>query len=296
MTERYKKFIIGTAQWGLDYGISNKNGKTGTDEITNILNTANKYEINTLDTASAYGDAEKVIGELATDNSRIITKIGIGNQDRSSRQSKDDIRNKVKQSYVDLGGKILEGVLIHDPNNLEGYKQSEGWNTLRQMKEEGYMKKIGISVYNPSQAETLAKIYKPDIIQIPFNAFDKKAAELGTLKRLKDEGIEIHARSIFLQGLLLMNIKDISEYFSPWMLEIKRWHEYCTTNRLTLLEGAIAAAMGEMNIDKFIIGIENTKQLKEIVAATQKTVINDFQRYSSESDEGLINPTKWKIS
>lgn len=296
MTGKYEKLIIGTAQWGLDYGISNKNGKTGTDEITNILNTANKYEINTLDTASAYGDAEKVIGELATGNSRIITKIGVGNQDKNSRQSKDDIRNKVKQSYVDLGGKILEGVLIHDPNNLEGYKQSEGWNTLMEMKEEGYMKKIGISVYNPSQAEKLAKIYKPDIIQIPFNAFDKKAASSGTLKQLKDEGIEIHARSIFLQGLLLMNIKDISEYFSPWMLEIKRWHEYCITNRLSLLEGAIANAMGEVDIDKFIVGIENTKQLEQIIAATKKTVINDFRRYNSESDEGLINPTKWRVS
>ena len=67
----------------------------------------------------------------------------------------------------------------------------------------------------------MAEIYKPDIIQLPFNAFDKKAAELGTLKRLKDEGIEVHARSIFLQGLLLMNIKDIDKYFTPWMSEIK---------------------------------------------------------------------------
>ena len=296
MTGRYEKLIIGTAQWGLDYGISNKHGKTGTDEITNILNTANKYGINALDTASAYGDAEKVIGKLATDNSRIITKIGIGNHDIGSRQSKDDIRNKVKQSYADLGGKTLEGVLIHDPTNLEGCNNTWCWDTLEEMREEGYMKKIGISVYNPTQAEALAKIYKPNIIQIPFNAFDKKAANSGTLKRLKDEGIEIHARSIFLQGLLLMNIKDISEYFSPWILEIKRWHEYCITNRLSLLEGAIANAMGEVDIDKFIVGIENTKQLEQIVAATKKTGSINFQRYTSESDEGLINPTKWKVS
>ena len=296
MTGKYEKLIIGTAQWGLDYGISNKHGKTGTDEIKNILNTANKYGINTLDTASAYGDAEKVIGKLATDNSRIITKIGIGNHNISLRQSKDEIRNKVKQSYADLGGKILEGVLIHDPTNLEGCNNTWCWDTLEGMREEGYMKKIGISVYNPTQAEALAKIFKPNIIQIPFNAFDKKAANSGTLKRLKDEGIEIHARSIFLQGLLLMNIKDISEYFSPWIFEIERWHEYCITNRLSLLEGAIANAMGEVDIDKFIVGIENTKQLEQIVAATKKTVNDNFQRYTSESDEGLINPTKWEVS
>ena len=174
MTEQYKKLIIGTAQWGLDYGISNRSGKTNKEEVASILNTANKYGINTLDTASAYGDAEKVIGKLATGNSRIITKIGIGNQDISSRQSKNEIRNKIKQSYADLGGKILEGVLIHDPANLEGCNNTWCWDTLEEMKEEGYTRKIGISVYNPIQAEKLAIMYKPDIIQCHLMHSTKK--------------------------------------------------------------------------------------------------------------------------
>ena len=296
MTVNYKKLIIGSAQWGLDYGVSNSNGKTGTEEVANILNTANRYGIDTIDTASAYGDAEKIIGEYSKDNSKIITKIGIGNKDKDSKRSRDDMRNKIKKSYADLGRKILEGVLIHDPDNLDSCNYSWGWDTLKDMKEEGYMKKIGISVYNPHQAEQLAQIYKPDIIQIPFNAFDRKAANLGTLKRLKDDCIEIHARSIFLQGLLLMNIKDISNYFNPWMSKIEEWHKYCFDNRLTLLEGAIANAMGEENIDKFIVGIEDSRQLEQIIDATKKTVRDDFEYSNLKSDEGLINPSKWRVS
>ena len=295
MTEKYKKLIIGTAQWGLDYGISNSKGKTDKCEVENILKTAKQYGINTLDTASAYGDAEKIIGELKTEDSKIITKISIGDQDKDAKESRKDMHNKVKRSFSDLGEFKLEGVLVHDPDNLETCKNSWSWDALKDIKEEGYMEKIGISVYNPSQAEKLAEIYKPDIIQLPFNAFDQKAANLGTLKRLKDEGIEIHARSIFLQGLLLMNIKDISKYFSPWMSEIERWHKYCFKNKLTLLEGAIANAMNEENIDKFLVGIEDTRQLVQIVDVSKRQVRNSFKSSQSESNEGLINPSKWRI-
>lgn len=295
MTGKIEKLIIGTAQWGLDYGISNNNGKTGKCEVENILKTAKNHGINTLDTASAYGDAEKIIGELKKEDSKIITKISIGNQDKDVKQSRDDIHNKVMRSFSNLGKFVLEGVLVHDPGNLESCKYSWSWDALKDIKEEGYMKKIGISVYNPSQAEKLAEMYKPDIIQLPFNAFDKKAADLGTLKRLKDEGIEIHARSLFLQGLLLMNIKDISKYFTPWMSEIERWHEYCITNRLTLLEGAIANAMREESIDKFIVGIEDTRQLIQIIDASKRQVRNGFKSCQSEGNEGLINPSEWRI-
>ena len=205
------------------------------------------------------------------------------------------MRYEIKlRSHGQIWQKSIRRVLIHDPNNLEGCDNSRTWNMLKDMKEEGYMKKTGISVYNPSQAEKLARIYKPDIIQLPINAFDKQAAKLGTLKRLKNEGVEIHARSIFLQGLLLMNIKDLSDYFKPWVRHIEEWHKYCLDNRLTLLEGAITNAMGQENIDKFIIGIEDTKQLKQIIEATRKTVKNYFDD-STERNEGLINPTNWKV-
>ena len=294
MKVKHRKLVIGSAQWGMDYGISNSKGKTDIDEIAKILSTANKHGINTLDTASAYGDAEKIIGKLSKGNNEIITKIGIGNKNQNSKQLRCDIQNKINKSYTDLGGKILEGVLIHDPDNLEYCKHSYKWDALKDMKEEGYMKKIGISAYDPSQAEKLVQIYKPDIIQIPFNAFDREAANLGTLKRLKEDGVEIHARSIFLQGLLLMEIKDISNYFDPWMPKIKEWHKYCLNNRLTLLEGAITNAMGEENIDKYIVGIENTRQLEQIIDATKRTVRDNFESSNSGSDEGLINPSKWK--
>ena len=295
MTEKYKKLIIGTAQWGLDYGISNRSGKTNKEEVASILNTANKYGINTLDTASAYGDAEKIIGKLSKDNSKIITKIGIGDQALNSEQSKINIRNRIANSYANVGSRILEGVLIHDPNNLEASKDNYKWDLLKEMKEEGYTRKIGISVYNPIQAEKLAIMYKPDIIQMPFNAFDKKATNLGTLRRLKDDGVEIHARSIFLQGLLLMDIQNINEYFTPWMAQIKEWHKYCFNNGLTLLEGAIANVMEEENIEKFTVGIEDTSQLEQIIEATKKTVGSYYEVCSTTGDEGLINPSRWRL-
>ena len=246
-----------------------------------------------MDTASAYGDAEKIIGEIAKGNKRIITKIGIESQDTEEEQLRDKIRANIERSYEDLGSKRLEGVLVHDPNNLQGREHSYGWDTLVKMKEEGYMKKIGISVYNPRQAKLLAKIYKPDIIQLPFNVFDKRAANSGILKSLKDNGIEIHARSMFLQGLLLMNIESINSYFNPWMSNIRNWHDYCSRNKLTLLEGAVTNAMAEINIDKFIVGIENNNQLEQIIDATKCTVKEYYERTYSKNDEKLIDPSKW---
>ena len=130
------KIALGSVQWGLDYGISNSNGKTGKNEVAKILETANKYGINTLDTASAYGEAEKIIGELKREDSKIITKISVGNPDKDVKQSRDDIRNKVKRSFSDLGRFVLEGVLVHDPDNLENCKSSWSWNALKDMKEE----------------------------------------------------------------------------------------------------------------------------------------------------------------
>lgn len=293
LRENHTRLMIGTAQWGLDYGISNNQGKTDNKEIQKILDIAQANGINSLDTASAYGNAEKITGKLARADNIIVTKISIGNQDREASQISNEIRTRIKTSYADLGGETLEGILVHDPDNLEKREHSHGWDTLIRMKEEGFMKKIGISVYHPRQAELLSNIYKPDIIQIPFNAFDQRGESLGILKQLKENGVEIHARSIFLQGLLLMDLADINDYFMPWRLKIKRWHKYCSNNKITLLQGAVANAMREKNIDKFIVGVENMYQLEEIVEATKKTVHEYFQSSYSESEEGLINPTKW---
>ncbi len=296
MTDNTRKLIIGTAQWGIDYGISNNEGKTDYGEVKKILELAEQNNISALDTAKAYGDSEKVIGNLKSNETEVITKVIIGNQDRDARQIKTMIRASVYESYEIMGRTPLRGVLVHDPKNMRSNEENTGWETLRSMKEEGYIERLGLSIEDPNEAIELSKLYIPDIIQMPMNVFDQRATKSGALEGLKKRGIEIHIRSVFLQGLLLMNPKDIDNYFKPWINNIANWQEYCQNENRTRIEGALLPIIREELIDKFIVGIASSQQLKEILKALENLGETKSVEDFSIDDNKLINPSRWEIA
>ena len=191
---------IGTAQFGLDYGISNSAGKVKLPEIKKIIKLASDSGIDTIDTAMAYGDSEELLGKCSLENFKIITKIGAIQE--SENRIENWILDEVHLSLKKLKLNNIYGLLLHRPNELISKKGETLFYSIQNLKKLGLVKKIGISIYSTDELVSILDSYDIDIVQLPLNIFNREAINNDILKILKSRDIEIHARSCFLQGLL----------------------------------------------------------------------------------------------
>lgn len=285
------KFSIGTAQLGSNYGIANTSGQVSLDEATRILDFANKSGVEMLDTASAYGSSECILGSIpASKLFKITTKLPanyIDNLDVSTWGQKS-----VKNSLQLLRADSIYGLLIHRPEQLFGVGGKDLLNFISKLKFEGVIKKIGVSAYDPEQIEQVLKIFTPDIIQAPINLFDRRLIDGGLLDKLSGFGVEVHARSIFLQGLLLLPRDAIPDKFKKWNYLFDRWHNWLDENSISPVRAALSLA-SDPRIDRVIVGIDRLEQLELIMSEAKKIDKFDCPNLSS-SDLQLINPSNWK--
>ena len=281
------KIALGTVQFGLDYGISNRDGIVASDEVTKILATATKNGIDTLDTGCVYGKSEDVLGQTLskmTKPFKVIDKI----PDLETLGEPIDVI--LERSLNNLGISHLEGLLLHNAADLN----DSTFTQLSKLKAQGLIKKIGISVYYPSQTFDLIRNYDIDIIQCPLNLFDQRFAQTGCIETLKQQGIEIHARSLFLQGLLLMSPSDIPSYFAPYMNLFERLRSHCRGHDIDHQTAALTIAHQQTLVDKFVIGVCSTKQLLEVITAFNHAATCDFEIADfSCHEEALISPFLW---
>ena len=162
-------------------------------------------------------------------------------------------------------------------------------------KNEGVISKIGLSIYSPSILDKLIPRYEFDLVQAPFNILDTRLLDSGWLEKLDAIGIEIHARSVFLQGLLLIPCQEIPNEFKRWETLFRHIEKWSKEKKLSLLEACIFFALKQKKIDKIILGIDSLKHLKEILKIDFKKNISGLPKISS-TDESLINPSKWKVN
>jgi aryl-alcohol dehydrogenase-like predicted oxidoreductase len=279
------KLALGTVQFGLDYGITNQNGQVSIIEVENILQMAEDSGIDTLDTASAYGNGEEVLGRVGVDNFQIVTKTA------SLNGGVNEVIKRFHQSLNNLNKANVDGLLIHDIDEVD-YKQFDAlFSRLNELKKEGMVNKIGFSTYTPGQIDFLLKNYDFDLIQVPFNVFDNRLIQGGQLKALNNKGIEVHARSVFLQGLLL-DFKNLPGYFSTWKKEFNDYQEIVKDSGLSLIEYALNFAINTQEIDKVLVGVNSKKQLTEIIQVVNEQ--SNLDAYSI-NDLDLLNPGLWKI-
>jgi aryl-alcohol dehydrogenase-like predicted oxidoreductase len=284
------KLAIGTAQFGLSYGIANKLGQTRVAEAHAILDYAQSAEIDTLDTAIAYGNSEAVIG--ATDLSRwaIISKLPAfpgGNLDVNQW-----VRTQVEQSLKRLNRRSLCGLLLHHPGQLnESPLGQDIFKAVSQLKHEGVIEKLGISIYHYSELENLSQ-YHFDIVQCPYNVFDRQLETSGWLDKLVLQSTQVHVRSIFLQGLLLMPEEQRPERFKPWEMLLRQWDLWLEENRISALQACIDFVLAESRIGKVVIGVDSKYQLEQIVQC-----LNNHPRIAPDhlqsNDPLLVNPSLW---
>ena len=286
------KIGLGSAQWGLKYGISNKNGQSEEKEIEKIISYSEKENINIIDTASNYGNAEKTIGKYPNHKFKIITKTPHFKNKYLTKSDGKLLISTFNQSLKNLNRKNIYALLIHNYNDLHKNGSENIIESLYELKNKKLVEKIGISIYSNCDIEKIFSKMSPDLVQLPLNIFDQRMLNNDRLNYLKSKGIEIHVRSIFLQGLLLM--EDIPKYFLTWQDKLNQWKEFCLYNQKSKMEIALNFVNNLENVDSLILGVETLNQLKEIKNALDQTFKFNLKNFACE-DERLINPINWKI-
>ena len=295
------KIALGSVQFGSNYGVSNKIGKTHKDTVGKIIQYAYKQGIDMLDTAPSYGDSESVVGELIygdihKDNYwKVITKTPSFENGRIGNEQVDKLLNSFRLSQKKLAINVIYGLLIHNCDNIFLPGGEKLLNALEQLKKEGAIKKIGISVYSGEQIDRVLYNYSIDLVQLPVNILDQRLLKGGQLKKLKMRGVEIHARSIFLQGLLLMPLKEVSSWFNPIKHRLNAFHMEANKQGMTTLQFALGFVQSIDEIDRVVVGVNTLEHLYEIIGTASIRINTDEFSSLSINDSVFLNPSNWKL-
>jgi aryl-alcohol dehydrogenase-like predicted oxidoreductase len=290
------KIGLGAVQFGVDYGVSNTHGKTTKHEVSQILQFAYENGISVIDTATSYGSSENILGEVVTnDDWRFVTKTPHFSDNSLNSTHVNQLKESFNQSLFNLRKKYIYGLLLHSCDDLLKPGGELIFREMERLREIGMVKKIGVSAYSSKQIAAILGKFNIDIIQLPINIFDQHLFVDGWLEKLKNKNVEIHARSTFLQGLLLMPRTSIPTYFLPIKEKIELFSKSAQELSLSKLELALGYVMGINEIDKIVVGVNTIEQLREIIEATQVKV-NPMEFTDVSIDNPIYtNPSLWKI-
>lgn len=287
------RLALGSVQFGMSYGISNNLGQVQPAAARNLVERARASGIDTIDTAMTYGNSEQVLGDIGINDCHIISKLP------PLPDGVKDIRSwvltEVQASLDRLKTKRLYGLLFHQPNILLGPHRSELQKTIQYLQSEGKVGKIGVSIYSPNELDQLYGHAKIELVQCPLNIMDRRIIDSGWLSRLQSLGIEVHTRSAFLQGLLLMPSSLRPSSFERWISIWQTWEKWLKSCNLTPLEACLSFALSVPGISRVVVGVNNIQHLDEILAASNVKPLKSFPIWPKKPDENLINPSLWNI-
>lgn len=285
-----KKLILGSAQFGLDYGINNSRGRFTGSEVEELLDYAHKHGIQHLDTAQGYGDAEITIGEYLKkrpeNKFKIITKITL---------EEDTFEKTLRLSLERLQLNQVEVIMFH---SFEEYKKrkSEIPNWVAKFKGKLF-EKIGVSLYTNEEIETVLQDVNIDIIQSPFNLLDNDFWRGAHYEKIKRCGKELHVRSVFLQGLFFKPLEEVSKQLQPLIPLLNELHLLACQSKISLNEIALAYVQSKPYVDGFLIGVDDLNQLKSNLSAAEvklsDKILHKIDQITLE-ENNLLNPGLWK--
>lgn len=294
------RIAIGTAQFGLDYGISNTRGQVPSDEVGLILDAAEEHGIDTLDTAGAYGNAESVLGECnGPDRFRVVTKI--------RPETGDTVEQELHGSRNRLGAERLDTVLLHDA--ATALEMPGIWSTLVDSRARGIVRRIGISAYWPRQwydFEAMClhlDLPLPEVIQLPMSVFDQRFVPV--LRDLKSRSVEIHVRSVYLQGAAFMDASSPPPGLAPLSAKLSALDEIEETLGVSRAAVCLAIVLRHPEVDRVVVGIDGLSRLDETVSAFREAAslvksgrLGDGSIFNNlrVDDESIILPFNWRIS
>lgn len=291
------KLALGTAQMGLAYGIANSTGKVSEQEISAILHAAASAGMDTLDTAIAYGDSETRLGQAGVAGWKVVSKLPALPEAEISPEFW--VHHQVEQSCQRLRVSSLYGFLLHCPHQVLESRGSLLLKALLEEKERGRILKIGVSVYHPSDLESIWPVFQPDLVQLPLNVFDQRMITSGWLDRLHCAAVEVHARSVFLQGLLLLPPARLPAWCQTWSQAFSLWHQWTSRLEITPLQAALSFALQQPQLARVVVGIDHISHCRELIEIAKDMLTRQIHpahfEQLAQNDENLINPTLWPI-
>lgn len=282
------RLAIGTVQFGLDYGISNDRGKVPPQTVRQILEKGRAAGISVLDTAAAYGQSEAVVAAALEPQSgfRIVTK---------TLSASDDVQKVLARAHESAGrfGRASYALLVHSAADLQGAGGDALWRGLQGLRDEGLFGKIGISAYGSDDPVALARRFSPDVMQLPVSVLDQRLVGSGALRELKRLGVEIHVRSVFVQGAIFLDPEALPPFLAPARAKLIGFHRRLAEHALTPLQAAIAFPLSLAEVDKVVVGVTSPTELGEIVAAANTTREVPWPAFALD-DDILLDPRKWQ--
>lgn len=287
-----EKLILGTVQFGLDYGINNSVGKPNVESTEFILDYAISQKIHILDTADAYGNSSDIIGKY---NKTSIQKFDIITKFKNIGESTFLIEKWLTDTILKLNIKSLWGCMFHSAdeyfNNIDLMKE------LVKFQDEGLIKYIGVSIYTNQQLEAVINDPRIDLVQLPYNLIDNFKIRGELIKRAKGKGKIIHVRSVFLQGLFFMDVSMLPNKLLPLKSLLLSLHNLSDKYKISMESMALNYCTNDENIDGVLIGVDSLKQLKlninSLHTKLPDDLINTINNISTPYTE-LLNPTNWK--
>lgn len=284
------KLALGTVQFGLNYGVANSSGRISDAEARSILFQASQFGFDTLDTAIDYGVSENILGSLGIDRWQVVTKLPAVPE--SCADVASWVQDEIRQSMLRLKVRQLHGVLLHRPRQLLQSIGHDLYEGLQSLKDQGLTRKIGVSVYDHKDLDQLLNSYDLDLVQAPLNLMDRRLVDSGWAKRLKDANIELHTRSAFLQGLLLMPAHQRPLKFKRWADVWAVWDDWLLKTNLTPLEACLRYLNSVQEIDRIVVGVDTENHLRQIIKASQGS-LESIPNFRQTLDARLINPAAW---
>lgn len=284
------KLALGGAQFGMDYGVTNRDGQPNSEALAAILEHAANAGIDLIDTAPAYGDSEDSLGaQPAAREFRIVTKTSPG---KTLIADPGALVPQFERSLTSLRRERVEALLFHNADVLLAPDGERLFDTALELRESGRVEKIGVSVYDDRQIDSVSKQFAPDLVQVPLNVLDQRLLMSGALAALKASGVEVHVRSAFLQGVLLAPPDTLDARFSRLLPHIHKWRAMLADAGLTPLSGALGFLRENTYVDRIVVGIANLDQLKQITRSYVSQPCPRCEAFAV-SDASLIDPRFW---
>ena len=280
---------IGTAQFGFKYGICNKSGVVKKEEVRKILKYCKSKKINCIDTAQGYGKSHKVLGSIDIKKFQVTTKIS-NIKKIKNKQLKNIVILEINKILKDLNTKKIYALLIHDTHKLKSKFGKNFFEILKNLKKEKKFTKLGVSVYTRKELDFILMNYDIDIVNLPMSVANQEFYNKNYLSKLKNRGIEIQARSIFLQGLLLSNYNQLPKKFKNNKF-FKEWFSWLKMKNYDSLDASLSFIKRINHIDKIVIGVDNLIHLKKIFKSYKKNLKYKFVKF--KQTKILRNPSKW---
>lgn len=297
------KLVLGTVQFGLDYGVNNPHGKPDKKKSLGMLDYAHEKGIKIFDTAYNYGTAEEILGEFSEsrklkDKIQVITKLkpNIISKSKTGLNFYDIIRGNLEESLKRLGRDCVDGYLFHTPEYI---KNDQFFACLQKLKREGSVKNIGVSIYEESDALYAAKLPGVDYIQIPYNIFDQRLDQTDFFPLARKNSKKIFARSAFLQGLFFMPEEKISHGLGNAKKYLKDLDRIISKFGMSRMEAALLFSLKNENVDYVVFGVDNIDQLKEDINIVEKNVdckqcLDELRNKFIDIENSIIFQSLWK--